>query len=88
MTNPEFVKWLAGFFELADDPSLTRHQLYVISNHLNLAEAVEGALGEFNQRIRADVMAQIEMLDEPEDKADPAFVNELKERVIKQAGLI
>ena len=88
MTNPEFVKWLAGFFELSEDPSLTRHQLYVISNHLNLAEAVEGALGEFNQKVRADVQAQIDKLENAEDKADDAFVQELKERVVTRAAQI
>lgn len=82
------MKWLSGFFELSDDESLNRKQLYIISNHLNLAEAVEGGLGEFNQDIRKIVTGQIEKLAESDDLADQAVVKALKEKVVRQAELI
>lgn len=88
MTNREFVKWLSGFFELAESESLNRKQLYVISNHLNLAEAVEGQLGEFNQKIRAMVSGQIDKLSGPDELADIDMVAQLKEMVLRQAEII
>lgn len=84
MTNEEFVVWLAGFFELSEGtPSLTKHQFFIINNHLNLAEAVEGELGPFNTEMREIVKAELSRLDDAEDKApaDPDVTTLLKDKL-------
>lgn len=56
MKNADFRHWLKGYFELAGEEAvLTPPQLQVIVNHLNLAEAEEGALDEANRGFRADI---------------------------------
>lgn len=58
MKNAEFREWLKGWFELAGPEAvLTPDQLTVISNHLNLAEAVEGQLDALNGSFRAEINA-------------------------------
>jgi hypothetical protein len=86
VTNPEFVKWLAGFFELSGSPSLSRRQFHIINNHLNLVEAVEGCLDPFNRDIRAIAKYQIEVLSESEQLADAGVVADLKTKIIAQAA--
>jgi hypothetical protein len=86
MTNREFVIWLSGFFEMQEDAQITKHQLYIISNHLNLAEAVEGALGDFNKGIREIVRSEIERM---QDQSNDNYCDEdvailLKDKVLAQ----
>lgn len=89
MTNNEFVIWLAGFFELAgEDAVLSRHQLYIIGNHLNLAEAVEGSLDGFNAALRASIHEKIALLGSAEETADGAFVQDIRAQVIAQASAL
>jgi hypothetical protein len=58
MTNKEFQSWLKGFFELSGtDILLNNEQMKVITSHLNLAEAVTGALDGVNHQIRAHISA-------------------------------
>lgn len=89
MTNNEFVIWLAGFFELAEEEAvLTRHQLYIIGNHLNLAEAVEGSLDSFNAALRASIQEKIAMLGSADEAADKAFTQDMRTQVIAQASVM
>lgn len=86
MTNREFVIWLSGFFEMKAEAHITKHQLFIISNHLNLAEAVEGALGDFNNEIRKIVSTEI---DRMHDESNDNFCDEdvavlLKDKVLAQ----
>ncbi len=88
MTNDEFRIWLGGFFELAgDDAPLTKAQLFIIGNHLNLAEAVEGKLDAFNEGFRAVIRAELQALPEPEAIASPDLVTELREKLSARAHL-
>lgn len=88
MYNPEFVKWLAGYFALSDQDNVTKKQLFIINNHLNLVEAVEGALGSFNQEVREIVVSQMDQLDSADDRADKSVIYALKEKVIERANMI
>lgn len=82
MTNSEFRDWLRGFFELSpEDVSLTAEQLQVIVNHLNLAEAVELELDEFNKALRQDIQAFRAANDvTPDIRSD--FSQELRIRIL------
>jgi hypothetical protein len=85
MTNREFVIWLSGFFELLENtPSITKNQLFVINNHLNLAEAVEGGLGEFNLELRDIFKSELTRLEQssPEDTIDEDITSLLKDKVL------
>ena len=83
MTNREFVIWLSGFFELADDNALTKHQLVMVNNHLNLAEAVEGGLGEFNLELRDIIRSEMHACKDldKEDHIAPEISDLLKDKV-------
>ena len=85
MTNREFVKWLAGFFTLSDSCELTKQQLFIISNHLNLAEAVEGSLGEFNQEVRKIISNELDNLEDINSTANQSVITELKSKILKRA---
>ena len=85
MTNYEFVKWMAGFFTLSDAEILTKKQLWVMNNHLNLVTAVDGELGPFNQEIRAMILHQIEQLAEDDDYTEAEFTTVLREKILTQA---
>lgn len=85
MTNREFVVWLSGFFEMAPDNALSKKQLYIINNHLNLAETVEGALGDFNIEIREIVKSELERLEtEKCESVDENIVILLKDKVLSK----
>lgn len=82
MTNEEFRLWLGGFFELADeDVPMIKRQLFIIGNHLNLAEAVEGKLDSFNEEFRRAIRAELDILPEPESTASPELVAELQAKL-------
>lgn len=36
MTSRDFVYWLQGFFEISDAETITKEQITIIKNHLNL----------------------------------------------------
>ena len=87
MTNDEFRLWLGGFFELAgEDAPLTKQQLFIIGNHLNLAEAVEGNLDDFNMNFRKAIRAELDTLPEPESLARPDMVAELNAKLTARLG--
>lgn len=79
MTNEEFKLWLSGFFTLAGEGRpLTRQQLFIIGNHANLAEAVEGRLDDDVAGIRAIVRETVPALAAPEEEADVAVTEQIR----------
>ena len=56
-------------------------QLFIIGNHLNLAEAVEGNLDDFNASFRKAIRSEIDTLPEPESFARPELVAELNSKL-------
>ena len=84
MTNSEFRDWLRGFFELSpEDAILSREQLQVIVNHLNLAESVDGKLDAFNENLRQGILA-FRTADDLEADAVADFSQEMRIRLISQ----
>ena len=81
MTNEEFREWLRGFFELSDQGVvLDLNQINIITNHLNLAEAVAGRLDETNAQLSADIQAiRSRPGPKPEDLA--AFTQTIQKRL-------
>lgn len=48
MHNQEFIYWLQGYFEINIEPViLSKHQIQIIKNHLNLTKATDGLKDNF-----------------------------------------
>ncbi|GEM_PF-3116731 len=60
-----------------EDILLSRQQLFIIGNHANLAEAVEGALESDVETIRTIVRQQVQSLPEPSSLADASVAAEI-----------
>ena len=78
MTNNEFRHWLNGFFLLSgEDTTLNVKQLYVIRNHLNLVQEVEGQLDHLN----AAFLKRISEILESSEKDDPEIMSLLSQEL-------
>lgn len=51
MSNDEFQAWVQGYMLLAQDKPLNEQQIFIIKNHANLVEAVDGPLTLDNQML-------------------------------------
>ncbi len=48
MHNHEFAEWLFGYLSLSEASDFKPRQLWIIKNHLNLVQAVDGELDTNN----------------------------------------
>lgn len=51
MTNEDFKYWINGYLALSTEDFISKNQLTVIKNHINLVKAVEKNLDESIQQL-------------------------------------
>jgi hypothetical protein len=79
MKNKEFQLWLLGFFELESEKViLSKKQIQVVKNHLNLVLEVEKKWDEKNQKIHL----LISELNSGSQSSFENFTQNLKQMII------
>lgn len=78
MRNNDFTEWLYGYCALSNTQHLNAKQLWIIKNHLNLVQAVDGHLNDNNRWLDEQIIALAK--DNLIQSPPPQLVQEIFER--------